>query len=163
MRDIRGDLQERATLLEEKLEAAQAQFEKCVEQIKDEHDSRLKDLKSGLEAVNALLGIEHRRHGGAPSAPKAQPQPPQPQSQRPKPQQPLADFLIRKLSEVGPLSKDGIRQLTVQEGYFADGDAERGVQTVLMHVAKAGHIRQLPNGEFALPSVMETIRLRRAI
>lgn len=158
MRDIRGDLRERANLLEEQIKAAQAQFEKHVEQLKGEHDSRLKDLKSELEAVNALLGIEHRRHGGAPSAPKAQAQP-----QKPKPQQPLADFLIRKLSEAGPLSKNDIQLLTVQAGYFADGDAERGVQAVLMHVAKAGHIRQLPNGDFALPALMEQIRLRRAM
>jgi len=158
MRDIRDDLRERANLLEEQFKAAQGQFEKYVEQLKDEHDSRLKDLKSELEAVNALLGIEHRRHGGTPSAPKAHPQP-----QRPKPQQPLADFLIRKLSEVGPLSKDDIQLLTVQEGYSADGDAERGVQAVLMHVVKAGHLRQLANGAFALPTVTETIRLRRAI
>jgi len=158
MRDIRDDLQERANLLEEQFKAAQGQFEKYVEQLKGEHDSRLKDLKSELEAVKALLGMEHRRHGGAPSAPKAQAQP-----QKPKPQQPLADFLIRKLSEVGPLSKDDIQLLTVQEGYFADSDAERGVQAVLMHVVKAGHLRQLPNGAFALPTVTETIRLRRAI
>jgi len=159
MRDIRDDLQERANLLEEQIKAAQAQFEKYVEQLKVEHAGRLIDLKSGLEAVNALLGIEHRRHGGAPSAPKAQPQP-----QRPKPQQPLADFLIRKLSEIGPKSKGDLHLLAVQEGYFAEGDgAERGVQAVLMNVVKAGHIRQLPNGDFALPAVMETIRLRRAM
>jgi len=159
MRDIRDDLQERANLLEEQIKAAQAQFEKYVEQLKGEHAGRLIELKSGLEAVNALLGIEHRRHGGAPSAPKAQPQP-----QRPKPQQPLADFLIRKLSEIGPQSKDDLHLLAVQEGYFAEGDgAERAVQAVLMHVVKTGHIRQLPNGDFALPAVMETIRLRRAM
>jgi hypothetical protein len=159
MRDIRSDLRERANLLEEQIKAAQAQFEKYIEQLKGEHAGRLIDLKSELEAVNALLGIEHRRHGGAPSAPKAQPQP-----QRAKPQQPLADFLIRKLSEIGPKSKDDLHLLAVQEGYFAAGaDAERGVQTVLMHVVKAGHIRQLPNGDFALPAVMETIRLRRAM
>jgi hypothetical protein len=54
--------------------------------------------------------------------------------------------------------------LAVQEGYFPDGDgAERGVLAVLTHVVKSGHIRQLPNGEFALPAVMEQIRLRRAM
>ena len=112
-------------------------------------------LKAELEAVNALLGIEQRRHGGAqqatPIAAQAQPQ-------RPRPQLPLADFIIRRLAEGGPMSKDAIQHLTVQEGYFADSDAERGVQAVLLHVVKAGHIRQLPNGDFA-----EVIRLRRAM
>jgi hypothetical protein len=150
MRDIRGDLQERANWLEEQINAAQGQFEKYLEQLKDEHDARLKDLKSELEAVNALLGIEHRRHGSSPA---------QAQTQRPKPHAPLADFLIRKLGELGPKSKEELHRMALQEGYFADSEgAERGVQNVLMHVVKAGHVRQLPNGDFA-----EVIRLRRAM
>ena len=153
MRDIRADLQERVKLLDEQLKAAQAQFDKFLEQIKGEHESRLKDLKTELEAVNHLLGLEHRRLGGAAPASK-----PQAEAQRAAPPQPLADFLIRKLGEQGPLSQDRLRALAVQEGYFPDGDAERGVPAVLMHVVKAGHVRQLPNGDFA-----EVIRLRRAV
>jgi hypothetical protein len=152
MRDIRADLQERVKLLDEQINAAQGQFDKFLEQIRGEHEARLKDLKAELEAVNHLLGIEHRRHGGAPS-PKAQAD-----SQMSAPPQPLADFLIRKLAEQGPMPQDKLRLLAVQEGYFPDGDAERGVPAVLMHVVKAGHIRQLPNGDFA-----EVIRLRRAV
>jgi len=162
MRDIRGDLQERAKLLEEQLKAAHTQFDKFLEQIKGEHEARIKDLNDELDAVNQLLGIEHRRLNGsgqAPQAPKAQPQP-----QKSAPPQPLADFLVRKLSEAGSLSKDKLHLLAVQEGYFPDGDgAERGVLAVLMHVVKAGHIRQLPNGDFSLPAVMDQIRLRRAM
>ena len=153
MRDIRADLQERVKLLDEQIKAAQGQFDKFLEQIKGEHEARVKDLKAELEAVNHLLGIEHRRHGGPASATKAQAEP-----QRSAPPQPLADFLIRKLAEQGPMPQDKLRLLAVQEGYFPDGDAERGVPAVLMHVVKAGHMRQLPNGDFA-----EVIRLRRAI
>jgi hypothetical protein len=153
MRDIRADLQERVKLLDDQISAAQAQFDKFLEQIKDEHEGRLKDLKAELDAVNHLLSIEHRRHGGQPAAPKAQVE-----SQRSAPSQPLADFLVRKLAEQGPMPQDKLRLLAVQEGYFPDGDAERGVPAVLMHIVKAGHIRQLPNGDFA-----EVIRLRRAI
>ena len=160
MRDIRDDLRERANMLEEQLKSADAHFQKFVEQLKDEHDAKLQDLRSELEAVKVLLGIEQRRHGvtaTAPTAPAAQIA--QAQAQRPKPpQQPLADFLIRVLSERGPMSKEEIQHLTLQEGYFADGDAERGIHAVLMHVVKTGHVRQLPNGDFA-----EVIRLRRAM
>jgi hypothetical protein len=152
MRDIRADLQERVKLLDDQINAAQGQFDKFLEQIKGEHEDRLKDLRAELEAVNHLLGIEHRRHGGA-ASPKAKAEP-----QRSAPPQPLADFLIRKLAEQGPMPQDKLRLLAVQEGYFPDGDAERGVPAVLMHVVKAGHIRQLPNGDFA-----EVIRLRRAV
>jgi hypothetical protein len=153
MRDIRADLQERVKLLDDQIGAAQAQFDQFLEQIKGEHEGRLKDLKAELDAVNHLLAIEHRRHGGTAPVPKAPPE-----SQRSAPQQPLADFLIRKLAEQGPMPQDKLRALAVQEGYFPDGDAERGVPAVLLHVVKAGHIRQLPNGDFA-----EVIRLRRAI
>jgi len=168
MRDIRGDLQDRANLLEQQINTARTQFDQLIEQLKGEHDSRLEDLKAELDAVKTLMGIEHRRLSGAPSAPKAQPQPHQPQprqpqSQQPQSPQPLSDFLIRKVSEVGAMSRDDLRRLTVQEGYFADGDsAERGVQATLMHIARAGLIRQLPNGSFAPPTVTDTIRLRRA-
>lgn len=161
MRDIRSDLQERANLLEEQISAAQGQFEKYLEQLRAEQESRVKDLKSELEAIQALLLIEQRRHGVAQAAPNGQSQPqaqPQPPSQAPKPQQPLADFLVRKLVELGPMPRDTIQRLAVEEGYFADGDAERGVQAVLMHVVKGGTVRQLPNGDFA-----EVIRLRRAM
>ena len=159
MRDIRDDLRERANMFDEQLKSADAQFQKFVEQLKAEHDAKVKDLRSELEAVNVLLGIEQRRHGGAPAAPMAQTQAraQQPQQAQP-PQQPLADFLIRMLTERGPMSKEEIQHVTLQEGYFADGDAERGVHAVLMHVVKTGHVRQLPNGDFA-----EVIRLRRAM
>jgi hypothetical protein len=152
MRDIRGDLQERANLLEQQINAAQAEFEKRIEQLKREQDSRLDDLKAELEAVNRVMEIEHRR---ATSAPKPQ---------QPQPPQPLANFLVRKLSEAGPMSSGDLCRLAVQEGYFADGDsAEQGVHATLMHVVKAGQIQQLPNANFAPTVVTDITRLRRAI
>jgi hypothetical protein len=85
----------------------------------------------------------------------------QPQHQ---PQAPLADFLVRKLNEVGAMSRDDLRRLSLQEGYFADADtADRGVHTTLINIVKAGLIRQLPNGNFAPATVLDTIRLRRAM
>jgi len=82
MRDISGDLQERANLLEQQTNSARAQFEKLIEHFKLEHDSKLKDLRAELEAVNRVAEIEHRRFRGATSAPQ-----PQLQSQQPQPQQ----------------------------------------------------------------------------
>jgi hypothetical protein len=191
MRDIRGDLQDRAALLEEQINAHEAQFEKLIEQLKQEHDSRVEDLKAELEAVNRLMEVELRRLETVPSAPRAQgrepppqaihqPQPHpshqaqpqhqpqgqhQPQAQhQPQPQQPLADFLVRRLNEAGAMSRDDLRRLSLQEGYFADADtADRGVHTTLINVVKAGLIRQLPNGNFAPATVLDTIRLRRAM
>jgi hypothetical protein len=88
----------------------------------------------------------------------------QPQVQQAQPQPPLTDFLVRQLSEQGAMSRDDLRRLAVDEGYFNDADsAERGVHAALVSVNKAGLIRQLPNGNFAPATVMDTIRLRRAI
>jgi hypothetical protein len=191
MRDIRGDLQDRASLLEEQINAHEAQFDKLVEQLRAEHESRLEDLKTEFAAVTKLLELEHRRLSNVPSAPKAAAAQPAPQAAHqgshqtahqaahpsahqpshqgahqhaPQPQQPLADFLVRKLNEVGAMSRDDLRRLAMQEGYFADADsAERGVHATLLNVVKAGLIRQLPNGNFAPATVLDTIRLRRAM
>jgi hypothetical protein len=203
MRDIRGDLQDRAGLLEEQIKAHEAQFDQLIEQLKREHDQRLDDLKTELEAVNRLLELELRRVETAPAAPSAPareqvhhvarhaPQPAPQQvvqhsQQQPaqhaaqpaqhaaqpaqhavhpaQPQVPLADFLIRKLNEAGAMSRDDLRRCSLQEGYFADADtAERGVHGTLLNVVKAGLIRQLPNGNFAPATVLDTIRLRRAM
>jgi hypothetical protein len=201
MRDIRGDLQDRAGLLEEQINAHEAQFDQLIEQLKREHDSRLEDLKTELEAVNRLLELELRRVEPAPvahsapvrepvhhvarhapqqaaqHAPQHTPQPvaqhaPSPSAQHAahpaqavaQPPAPLADFLIRKLNEAGAMSRDDLRRFSLQEGYFADADtADRGVHATLLNVVKAGLIRQLPNGNFAPATVLDTIRLRRAM
>jgi len=224
MRDIRNDLQDRANLLEEQINAADAQFESLVEQLRNEHESRIEDLKAEFEAVSRLLEVEQRRLANIPvtptpaPAPKPQPQPraqvhsplphqqtpvhaqphaqahaathpqpymqtrqqrhvqhaqpdphiqqaePEPQIQQAQPQQSLGDFLVRRLNETGALSRDDLRILAVQEGYFDDGElAERSVHAALVSVNKAGLIRQLPNGNFAPASMMDAIRLRRAI
>ena len=61
------------------------------------------------------------------------------------------------------MSRDELRLLSLQEGYFADVEsADRGVQVTLFNMVKAGFIRQLPNGNFA-PAALDTVRLRRAM
>jgi len=222
MRDIRNDLQDRANLLEEQINAADAQFASLVEQLRTEHESRIEELRAEFEAVSRLLEVEQRRLANIPvtpaPAPKPQPQPrvqvhaplphqqtpvhaqppaqahtpthpqpymqsrqqrhvqhaqpdphmqqaePEPQIQQTQPQQSLGDFLVRRLNETGAMSRDDLRILAVQEGYFDDGElAERSVHAALVSVNKAGLIRQLPNGNFAPASMMDAIRLRRAI
>jgi hypothetical protein len=227
MRDIRGDLQDRAALLGEQISAQEAQFDQLIDQLKREHDTRLEDFRAELDAVNRLMELELRRIEAAPPSPRAQahepmgqavhqphhhhlapqaqpqvlhqpaqalpqaqpqlqpqvlhqqaqaPLPPQPQvphqhvqaqaqaqPQR-QPQQPLADFLIRCLNEAGAMPREDLRRLALQEGYFIDAEtADRGVHATLINVVKAGLIRQLPNGNFAPATVLDTIRLRRAM
>jgi predicted RNase H-like nuclease (RuvC/YqgF family) len=89
MRDIRGDLQERAHLLEQQINAEHAQFEKLIQQLTTEQESRVEELKTELEAVNRVKDIEHRRLGSATSAPQPQSQQSRAQQQ---PQLPNANF-----------------------------------------------------------------------
>jgi hypothetical protein len=184
MRDIRGELQERANLFEEQINAHEAQFDKLIDQLKRDHDQRCEDLKTELEAVNRLLDFELRRFSSAPAAPEAvavhqtaqqsAPQPPQHPAHQPgqhrsygpqpqpqtQPKQPLADFLVSKMNEVGAVSRDDLQRLALQEGYFADADtAVRGMHNTLLNMVKSGLIRQLPNGDFAPAN----IQLRRAM
>jgi len=63
MRDIRGDLQERANTIKEQMSAAHNRFEKRFEQLKLEHQSRLKNAVAELEAVKLVMKIEDRRLG----------------------------------------------------------------------------------------------------
>ena len=86
MRDIRGDLQDRAALLGEQINAHEAQFDQLIEQLKREHDTRLEDFRAELDAVNRLGArprlrrIEQRRtrnSSGKRTAPYLQPAQPQ--------------------------------------------------------------------------------------
>ena len=56
MRDIRGDLRERANLLKEQISAVQRQFDRHIEQVKREHEARREDLKSALHTVHWSSG-----------------------------------------------------------------------------------------------------------
>jgi len=79
MRDIRSDLQERAKLLEEQIGATQSQFDKYIEQLTHEHQGKLEELKSDLDAVQVVTKTEDRLFGSVrpPTEPKSEPVPPQ--------------------------------------------------------------------------------------
>ena len=101
MRDIRDDLHERVNSLAGQIKLAQGEFDKLIEQLKLEHDSKLHKLKSDLNAVHMVTGTEDRRLGSAPSASRPQLRPPQPPLKQVQPQQSHPDFLARKISAVG--------------------------------------------------------------
>ena len=95
MRDIRGDLQDRANLIAEQISATQGQFNVHIEKLKREHQTILEDLKSALHNVRMVIGIEGRRLGTSLSATEAQSLASQPA------QQPPSDALVRKVASVG--------------------------------------------------------------
>ena len=92
MRDIRTDLQERAAMIGDHIKATQAQFETMLEQIKRDHEGKVRDFRAELEAVNVLIGMEHRRHDASPPGPAQA----QPQAQAANAPRPLSGILMRR-------------------------------------------------------------------
>ena len=63
MRDIRGDLQDRANRVSEQISATHSELAKVVEQLKLEHQAKLQELKSDLDALRMVMKTEDRLLG----------------------------------------------------------------------------------------------------
>ena len=104
MRDIRGDLQDRANLIAEQISATQGQFDAHIEKLKSEHQTILEDLKSALHNVHMVIGFEGRRVGSSVPANETETQAggrsPHHAQQAQSPQTP-SDALARKVASVG--------------------------------------------------------------
>ncbi len=126
MRDIRSDLQERATLIDEQIRTAYSHFEKTVEQLKNEHDARVADLKSGLTMIAKFTEFEQRYFRSGP--------PPDKSSALVT----LADLFMHRLNEAGPISREGLVDLAVKEGFFPDAEtAAQGVHPMLVTLLRS--------------------------
>jgi hypothetical protein len=95
MRDIRGDLQDRANLIAEQISATQGQYDAHIQKLKSEHQTILEDLKSALQNVHLVLRFEGQRVGSS-----------VPETEAHQPQQshshlPPSDALARKVAAVG--------------------------------------------------------------
>ena len=100
MRDIRGDLQERAKLLQEEIGATQSKFDELLKQLELEHQRNVEDLKSNLDAVHMVLKTEDRLLGSGTSRAElaSEPMPAQHlQWQQPQPKQPAPTAMMRKV------------------------------------------------------------------
>ena len=152
MRDIQSDLQERATLINEQIRAAYAHFERILEKLQNERDARIADLQSGLAMIAKFTEFEQRFFGNAsPSVPSS-------------PLVALADLFMRKLNEVGPMSREELVDMAVNQGFFPDAEtALQGVHPMVVNMLRSELIRELPNGTFAPPTMSQAINLRRAV
>jgi len=75
MRDIRDDLEQRASFIENQIRAAHAHFEKVANQLQSERDARIADLKEALAMIHKFREFEDRHVGNVvtpenPSAPR---------------------------------------------------------------------------------------------
>ena len=90
MRDIRGDLQDRAKLLEEQISSTQSQFDKFIEKVKLEHKDKLEGLRSNLDNIHVVMKTEDKLQSEA--------TPPEHLHQQAQSQQQTSNVLQRKMS-----------------------------------------------------------------
>jgi multidrug efflux pump subunit AcrA (membrane-fusion protein) len=152
MRDIQNDLQERAALIDEQMAAAKAQFDKAVAQLQTERDAKVGELKSLSAMVAKFMDFE-RRLSGSGSAPVPS-----------SPLVTLADLFMGKIDQEGSMSREQLVDLAVKEGFFPDaGSAVQAIHPMLVNLTRSELIRELPNGNFAPPTLSQTIKLRRVV
>ena len=131
----------------------------------------LAEVVAGQGAVVKLLDVEHRRMANvlpitAPSATPPQSAQAQmvPQPQIVPPQISLSEFILRKLNDIGPMSKEDLITFAMKDGMFPDVEStERAVHAALISTLRNEQIRQLQDGTFAPVSMAQTVRFRRAI
>jgi hypothetical protein len=58
MRDIRGDLQERANFIEEQIRGTYAHFENVIQQLMSERDAKVAELQGAHTMMNKLIEFE---------------------------------------------------------------------------------------------------------
>ena len=80
------------------------------------------------------------------------------------PREALADFIARKLAELGPGSQEDLSSVAAQEGYFPDTQHARpSVHATVIDLLRRQRIRQLPDGTLAPATVSQMIRLQQTM
>ena len=150
MRDIRSDLQERATLIDDQIKDAYDHFERSIRQLQNERDARLGELQSGLSMIAKFIEFEDRN---IPKVTQAVPS---------SPLVALADCFMEALNDAGQMTRQELIDMAVKAGFFCDAEsATQGIHPMLTSLVRSELIRELPNGAFAPPTMSQAIKLRR--
>ena len=150
MRDIRSDLQERATLIDDQIKDAYDHFERSIRQLQNERDSRLGELQSALSMIARFIEFEDRN---IPKMTQAVPS---------SPLVALADCFMEALNDAGQMTRQELIDMAVKAGFFCDAEsATQGIHPMLTSLVRSELIRELPNGAFAPPTMSQAIKLRR--
>ena len=152
MRDIRGDLQERAILVDEQIRAAVAHFDQAVQQLQTERDARLAELTASLAMITKFMEIEERfLHNTPPVTPAS-------------PLLALAELFMKKLNNAGRMSKQELIDMAIKEGFFPDADtAAQGVHPMLVSMLRSELIREAFDGIYVPPTFSQTIERRQVV
>jgi hypothetical protein len=159
MRDIRPDLEERIAVLKKQLHAEETELERRINQIRQQHDNKVRDLQAQLGAISTVLKVEQRRLWNSPPVHQSADVSPQTaSSDDAQPQMRLLDIMVQKLSNEGPASCEDLHRWGIREGYLDNNDAVGlALHRALTEVARTGLIRQLPDGTFAVSSERDPI------
>jgi hypothetical protein len=150
MRDIRSDLQERATLIDDQIKDAYDHFERSIRQLQNERDSRLGELQSALSMIARFIEFEDRN---IPKVTQAGPS---------SPLVALADCFMEALNDAGQMTRQELIDMAVKAGFFSDAEsATQGMHPMLTSLVRSELIRELPDGAFAPPTMSQAIKLRR--
>jgi hypothetical protein len=150
MRDIRSDLQERATLIDEQIKGAYDRFERSIRRLQNERDARIVELQSALSMIAKFIEFEDRN------------MPNVTQPVRSSPLVALADRVMEALNDAEQMTRQELIDLAVKEGFFSDAEsATQGMHPMLTSLVRSELIRELPNGAFAPPTMSQAINLRR--
>lgn len=157
MRDIRPDLQERIAVFKELLNVEQTEVERRINQIRQQHDNKVRDLQAQLDAISTVLKAEQRRLWNSPKVHQSAGGSPQTKlPNHAQPQARILDILIQKLRNEGPVSCEDLHHWAIREGYLNNNDAVgAALHRALTETARAGLIRQLPDGTFTASAIRD--------
>jgi hypothetical protein len=151
MRDIQSDLQERAARIDEQIRATVAHFDKTIQQLQTQRDTRIAELKSGLAMIAKFMEFEERFL-------------PKPSEVPTSPLLALAELFLRKLNDAGRMSRQELIDMSVKEGFFPDAEtAAQNVHPMLVTMLRSELIREVSEGIFMPPTFSQTIKLRQVV
>jgi hypothetical protein len=147
LRDIRKDLRERISLIQQAIDKDTRDFEAKQKQLLDAFQTRVQDAKVALAGYVRLLEIEERRAQSMLPAAVAGTAPPPPTH---TPKSPLADFLCSAMAQTGVKTKEELRDLAQGAGYFGAGEGGRTIHATIVNLVRGGRVRELPDGKYAV-------------
>lgn len=140
MRDIRDDLHERLNFLDIRYADVMRDFDERRALLDLDFRTALGDLTRERDALSALLALENRK---VPEGSE--------EHTKPRVLAPLSDFLITLAASYGAVRKDQLRAEADAAGY-PEAKNGRSFHFVLMNIAKAHKLHQLPDGRYAHPN-----------
>ena len=156
LKDIRAGLRERITLFEEMMSDEQAEFAAEQEKLVTAHKQKIDNYKVTIANYKRMLEIEEgfAKHIEA----KAKVGPKQPNTAGteakmliPQALVPLGDFFCAELAQRGNMTKEGLRQLAFDAGYFPTSEGGRATHATLVNLIRAQRVVAVKDGFYAAP------------